>query len=112
MADDTADPAGKETAKSREAGPPQRATRRAAKTRARKPDLDERNERMVGPRKPMGPPLQESTPSAAARRASARSRVKATDPETPSPAPRRASRKAKASTRRRRSSKTRKPRRR
>ena len=81
MADERPEPAGKQTAKARDAGRPTRASGRAAKARRDKPNLDERNERMVGPRKPMGPPLEEST--AKGRRAERASRVKPTDPEVP-----------------------------
>jgi hypothetical protein len=85
MADETPrDPAGKEASKSREAGRPARATNRAAKARAKMPDLDTRNERMMGPRKPMGPPLLESSAAAKSKRAVSRSRSKPTDPESPS----------------------------
>jgi hypothetical protein len=82
MADETPDPVGKESAKSRDAGRPARATQRALKARGKTPDLDARNERMIGPRKPMGPPLKESSPSSARRRAVSGATVKPTDPET------------------------------
>ena len=54
------EPDGKDAAKTRDVGRPVRATARAATARAAaaaRPDLDARNERMVGPRSPMGPPL-------------------------------------------------------
>src|SRR5262245_4756948 len=101
MAQETArDPDGMEAAKTRDAGRPVRATARAATARAAtRPDLDARNERMVGPRKPMGPPLREPQAGLARRRATAGPRAagaRPTDPAAP-PATRKAPRRTRAS---------------
>jgi hypothetical protein len=50
-----------------------------AASQTRMPDLDLRNEQMVGPRKPAGPPLQEPEPRKSVR-ASSRAAAEPTDP--------------------------------
>jgi hypothetical protein len=96
------EPDGTDAAKTRDAGRPVRATARAATARAAaRPDLDARNERMVGPRKPMGPPLTEPPAGLARRRAAAGPRAagaRPTDPASPA-APRSAPRRTRASAR-------------
>ena len=62
MAETPRNPDGRRAAKTRKIGRAVRSTQRAAKS-SKKPDLDERNQRMVGPRKPMGPPLKDPGPS-------------------------------------------------
>ena len=80
MAETPRNPDGRQAAKTRKIGRAVRSTQRAAKS-SKKPDLDERNQRMVGPRKPMGPPLKD--PGRASSRARARSTSTPTDPAMP-----------------------------
>lgn len=80
MADTPRDADGTQVAKTRKAGRPVRSTPRSAR-KLTKPDLDARNERMIGPRKPMGPPLEDPVSSRAASRA--RSSSTPTDPAMP-----------------------------
>jgi hypothetical protein len=78
MADTPRDPDGTQAAKTRRIGGPVRSTRRRSTRSSAKPDLDARNERMVGPRKPMGPPLKDPVSKRAASRV--RSSSTPTDP--------------------------------
>jgi hypothetical protein len=82
MAETPRNPDGTQAAKTRKIGRAIRSTQRAAKS-SKKPDLDARNERMVGPRKPMGPPLKDPVSGRAAARARASSASRPTDPAMP-----------------------------
>jgi hypothetical protein len=82
MAETPRNPDGTQAAKTRKIGRAVRSTQRAAKS-SKKPDLDARNERMVGPRKPMGPPLKDSVSRRSTSRARAKSASTPTDPARP-----------------------------
>ena len=124
MADEPRKPDGKQRATESKAGSVTRleSLSRAALRPAPKPDLDLRNQQMVGPRKPMGPPLEEPDRGAARRSAARASQVEATDPAATRTAERRepgrraprkkARRSARRTTRRARKSSTRSRRRR
>jgi len=97
MADEERKPDGKQKASESKAGNVTRleSLSRAAMRSAPKPDLDMRNQQMVAPRKPMGPPLEEPDASLAPRRlARAAQTIAPTDPAATSTAEPRGARSA------------------
>jgi hypothetical protein len=119
MADEPRKPDGKQRATESKAGTVTRleSLTRSALRPAPKPDLDLRDQQMVGPRKPMGPPLEEPDLGAARRRAVRAPQAEPTDPAATRTAERRepgrrarrkkAKRSARRTTRRTRKSSTR-----
>jgi|SoiMetStandDraft_5_1073268.scaffolds.fasta_scaffold175010_2 hypothetical protein len=124
MADEPRKPDGKQRATESKAGSVTRleSLTRSALRPAPKPDLDLRNQQMVGPRRPAGPPLEEPDRGAGTRSAARASQVEPTDPAVTRTAERReprrkarrkkAKRSARRTTRRTRKSSTRSRRRR